>query len=120
MILLLLLHAAVALAVGLLGRRLGRRVLLLGAVPPAVTVVWTALRTAAVTGGDVLEEAVPWALELGLSLDLRLDGFGLLFWWLISGIGLLVTIYAFRYFGERDDLGRFDAMLLVFAGAMLL
>jgi multicomponent Na+:H+ antiporter subunit A len=120
MVAILVLHALSALAVGLAGRRLGRRVLLLGALAPAVTVAFTAAVTGRVIGGEVVTETVPWAADLGLSLDLRLDGFALLFWWLISGIGLLVTIYAFRYFGERHDLGRFDAMLLVFAGAMLL
>jgi multicomponent Na+:H+ antiporter subunit A len=119
-VLILLLHAANALAVGLVGRRMGRNVLWLGAVAPAVTLVWTARRTPAVLGGEPLLREVAWAADLGLSLDLRLDGFALLFWWLISGIGLLVTIYGLRYFGERRDLGRFDAMLLVFAGAMLL
>jgi multicomponent Na+:H+ antiporter subunit A len=120
MVALLLLHALNALVVGLLGRRMGRKVLLVGAVAPTATLAFTAARTAEVLGGEPLVQPIAWAEDLGLSLDLRLDAFALLFWWLISGIGLLVTIYALRYFGERRDLGRFDAMLLVFAGAMLL
>ncbi|HEX9766144.1 MAG TPA: proton-conducting transporter membrane subunit, partial [Nitriliruptorales bacterium] len=120
MLLVLLLHAVTALVVGLLGRRLGRRVLLLSAVAPAGALAYTVVRTGEVVGGGVVQERHGWAQELGLTIDLRLDGFGLLFWWLIAGIGVLVALYAFAYFSERTDLGRFAANLVVFAGAMLL
>jgi multicomponent Na+:H+ antiporter subunit A len=114
------LHAVLALLAGLLGRRLGRSVLWLAAVGPAVAVGATAALTGRVTGGTVVTESYTWVPGLDLTLDLRLDGFGLLFWWLIAGIGLLVMVYATRYFGKRNDLGLFTAMLVLFAGAMLL
>ena len=118
--LVLAVHALLALVTGLAGRRLGRSVLVLGALAPATAVAYLIVRTSSVIDGEVIEASVPWVPDLGLMLDLRLDAFGLLFWWLIAGIGLLVFLYGARYFDQRDDLGRFTAMLVLFAGAMLL
>ena len=113
-------HGVLALAAGLAGRRLGRSVLWLTALGPVAALAWLVARTGDVLGGRVVTESAAWVPGMGLSLDLRLDGLGLLFWWLIAGIGLLVMAYATRYFGARNDLGRFSAMLVLFAGAMLL
>ena len=115
-----LFHVAVAVVAGLAGRRLGRNVLAVAAIAPAVTVGWLVARTGGVVGGQTLTESFRWVPGMGLSVDLAMDGFGLLFWWLIGGIGLLVMLYGLRYFGDRDDLGRFAAVLVLFAGAMLL
>ena len=40
---------------------------------------------------------LPWAPSLGLSLSFNLDGLGLLFAMLITGIGALIVLYASRY-----------------------
>ena len=69
--------------------------------------------------GVVLQTGWRWLPELGLNFTFRLDGLALLFGLLITGIGLLVILYARYYFSERDDLGRFYALLLLFMGAML-
>lgn len=113
-------HALVALVAGLTGRRLGRRVLLLAAVAPAIALAVAVMATPAVLDGEVMRVAASWVPGMGLSMDLALDGFSLLMWWIIAGIGVLVFVYASRYFEERDDLGRFAALLVTFAGAMLL
>ena len=60
-----------------------------------------------------------WLPDLGLNLTFRLDGLALLFCLLITGIGLLVILYARYYLSERDDLCRLYALLLAFMGAML-
>ena len=113
-------HGVLALAAGLAGRRLGRSVLWLTALGPVAALVWLVVGTGGVLDGGVVTESASWVPGMGLALDLRLDGLGLLFWWLIAGIGLLVMAYATRYFAPRNDLGRFAAMLVLFAGAMLL
>ncbi|MEX1287834.1 MAG: hydrogen gas-evolving membrane-bound hydrogenase subunit E [Acidimicrobiia bacterium] len=120
LVLVLLLHAVLALVAGLAGRRLGRGVLLLTALGPAVALAYAAALTPAVIDGSIPEVSIAWAGDLDLTIDLRLDGFALLFWWVIAGVGLLVMLYANRYFGERRDLGRFASMLVLFAGSMLL
>lgn len=117
----LALHALLAVATGLAGRRLGRGALLVAAVGPLAALVVAGAATPSVLAGEVVEVSVPWAAGLGLTFDLRLDGLGLLFWLVIAGVGLLVMLYATRYFGrDRTDLGRFASMLVLFAGAMLL
>ncbi|MEZ5208519.1 MAG: hydrogen gas-evolving membrane-bound hydrogenase subunit E [Acidimicrobiales bacterium] len=115
---LLAVYVVVALVVGLGGRRLGRRVFLVALVPNVAVLAWAAVHTPEVLDGATVAEGVSWVPQLGLDLDLRLGALGLTMTWLISGIGSLVAIYAFGYFGERDDLGRFAATLLVFGAAM--
>jgi multicomponent Na+:H+ antiporter subunit A len=75
-----------------------------------------------VTG--VAEETIPsesfsWAPSLALSLSFRLDGLGLLFSLLISGIGGLVVVYTGGYLGKHPLVGRFYAYLLAFMASML-
>src|SRR5690606_5292685 len=73
----------------------------------------------AVTDGKVMRHTIDWVPALGLSLSLRLDGFAWLFCLLITGIGLLVVIYARYYMPQKDPVARFYALLLAFMGAML-
>ncbi len=72
-----------------------------------------------VFAGEVLTASWPWVPSLGLDLAFRMDGLGLLFALLITGIGLLVILYARYYLSEREPMGRFYAQLLLFMGAML-
>ena len=62
---------------------------------------------------------LPWAPSLGLSLSFNLDGLGLLFATLITGIGALVVLYASRYLEGHPQRARFHASLFAFMGAML-
>jgi multicomponent Na+:H+ antiporter subunit A len=104
-------HAVVALACAALGRRLGRHVLLVGALAPASSLVWLAT-------GPSPTEKISWLPAVGLDLELRLDGFGTLMVALVGGIGVLVFLYAWHYFGERPRLVLFTSYLVGFAGAM--
>jgi len=72
----------------------------------------------AVSGGGRLVE-LAWAPSLGLSLSFNLDGLGLLFAILITGIGALIVLYASRYLEGHADASRFYASLFGFMGAML-
>ncbi|MCZ7528287.1 MAG: proton-conducting transporter membrane subunit [Acidimicrobiia bacterium] len=119
MLTLLALHAVAAVAAPALGRRLGRRVFLVGAIPPAATVLWTATRLGDLLDGRPVTQHVEWVPDLGLELGFRLDAFGALMVGLVSGIGVLVFLYATAYFHERRDLGPFCGILVAFAGAML-
>ena len=68
---------------------------------------------------DVLRVDIPWAPEWGLVLTFRMDGFAWLFSLLITGIGLLVVLYAHYYMSPEDPVPRFFSFLLAFMGAML-
>jgi len=69
--------------------------------------------------GETLIVSRPWIPAIGLELALRFDGLGMLFAYLIVGIGLLVIVYARYYLKAEDATGRFYAFLLLFMGAML-
>src|SRR5690606_14007071 len=73
----------------------------------------------AVTDGKVMRHTIDWVPALGLSLSLRLDGFAWLFCLLITGIGLLVVIYARYYMPPKEPGSRFYALLLASLAAML-
>jgi len=60
-----------------------------------------------------------WIPQLGMHLDFRLDGLGLLMSGLILGIGLLIIVYAKYYLEAKEPVGVFYTYLLVFQGAMV-
>ena len=91
---------------------------MLAAWPALLAVVLgNEMRRAVSGGGRLIEQA--WAPSLGLSLSFNLDGLGLLFALLITGIGALVVLYASRYLDGHPQAGRFYASLFAFMGAML-
>ena len=69
--------------------------------------------------GAVVQYKAPWVAELGLELNLRMDGFAWVLAALIAGIGFLVVLYARYYMSPADPLPRFFSFLLAFMGAML-
>jgi multicomponent Na+:H+ antiporter subunit A len=86
--------------------------------PAVLVAVLSAELRSVVTGGARLVER-SWAPSLGLSLSFNLDGLGILFALLITGIGALVILYASRYLEGHPQAGRFYASLFAFMGAML-
>jgi multicomponent Na+:H+ antiporter subunit A len=117
---LLAFHALLAAVAPPLTRRVGRGVFLVCGLAPLATVAWVATRAPAVIAGRPLAESAAWAPALGVSIDLRLDGFAVVMVALVSGIGTLIFAYAHSYFERpRDDLGKFAAALTGFAGSML-
>jgi multicomponent Na+:H+ antiporter subunit A len=108
----------VAIFAAWLVSRFPRRAGMLAAWPALLAVVLgNEMRRAASAGGRVVE--LPWAPSLGLSLSFNLDGLGLLFAILITGIGALIVLYASRYLEGHAQAGRFYASLFAFMGAML-
>jgi multicomponent Na+:H+ antiporter subunit A len=108
----------VAMPAAWLVRRFPHRAGMLGAWPALLAILlgyewWKAVPAP----GQVIE--LPWAPSLGLSLSFNLDGLGLLFATLITGIGALIVLYASRYLETHAHAGRFYASLFAFMGAML-
>jgi NADH:ubiquinone oxidoreductase subunit 5 (subunit L)/multisubunit Na+/H+ antiporter MnhA subunit/multisubunit Na+/H+ antiporter MnhB subunit len=106
--------------VALAGRALGRRT------------VWVALALSAVSTGCIVgltmgaegftarTVSIPWIPALGLGLDFLVDGLSLFFGLVVSGMGILVALYAAGYLDDRyRDHGRFYAYLALFMAAML-
>ncbi len=69
--------------------------------------------------GETVLAHTEWVPAIGLDLSFRLDGLSLLFVWLITGIGLLVILYAAYYLADDDPAGKFFTQLMAFMAAML-
>jgi len=89
------------------------------AIVPAVIAGVLFLQLGTVVNGGPIREVVEWVPSLGLSAAFQLDGLGLLFALLISGIGALVVVYAGGYLKGDRRLGRFYVVLFGFMSAML-
>ncbi|MEQ9454119.1 MAG: proton-conducting transporter membrane subunit [Phycisphaeraceae bacterium] len=63
---------------------------------------------------------IPWMTDLNLDLAFNADGLSIFFSLLVSGIGLMIVLYARGYFGpDKDSLFRFYPTLGFFMTAML-
>ena len=70
--------------------------------------------------GGTIYKAWPFASNVGLDINLKLDGLSLLFSLLITGIGTLVILYSCYYMSITDEkLHKFYIFLLIFMSAML-
>jgi multicomponent Na+:H+ antiporter subunit A len=69
--------------------------------------------------GEPLYLVYEWAPTFGLSFGFYIDGLSWLFAFIISGIGIMVTVYAYFYLHKPDPFGRFFAYILFFMGSML-
>ncbi len=95
------------------------RTALIAAAITAFSLALLLLQAPAVLRGEVLYEFIPWVPEIGMNVGLRLDGLALMFALLITGIGLLIIVYAHFYLGKTDPAGKFFSTLMVFMAAML-
>ncbi|WP_435099956.1 hydrogen gas-evolving membrane-bound hydrogenase subunit E [Halorubrum sp. N11] len=60
-----------------------------------------------------------WVPALDIGVQFTVDGWGLLFALLASGIGVLVFVYSAEYMHGEDGLARYYAALLAFMGSIL-
>ncbi len=133
MFVLLLIHLLIGVAILMSGDRLGRRAFAVASLAPAVTVGWAATQWGRVVGdpaaldadghgigGDPVRESVGWISGIDLDLHLRFDAFALVMTLLVSGIGVLVCVYAIGYFSHiAPGQSRLAGLMTLFAGAML-
>ncbi|PZG18634.1 Na+/H+ antiporter subunit A [Micromonospora craterilacus] len=120
MLVLVAVHALTAVIAPALVRLWGRHALYLVALAPGATLVWALTQASGVRSGDPVVETVPWVPQLGLELALRMGTLSWLMVVLVGGVGALVLAYSARYFRSDDPgLGRFAAVFVAFAGAML-
>lgn len=93
---------------------------------------WLALIAPLVSFGAVLQLCLSapemraavtweWLPSLGINLTFNPDGLALFFGLVVSGVGVLVTLYAAHYLDDHyRDHGKFYCYLMLFMGAMLL
>ncbi|KAB2815044.1 MAG: hypothetical protein F9K10_04905, partial [Paludibacter sp.] len=80
---------------------------------------WLAGKIKLVSAGSTESEAVDWLPQLGLNIGFLLDGLSLSFALLVSGIGVLVFLYAHSYMKSYEGTTKFFFYLLLFSGSML-
>ncbi len=96
-----------------------RRTAWLAAAVTASALALLLAQAPAVFSGQVLLQGGDWVPAIGLNARFRLDGLALLFAGLITGIGLLIILYAAWYLGRDDPAGKFFTLLMLFMAAML-
>ena len=98
MILVLLTHLVVAIALAVFHQRLGRRAFLLGAIGPAITLLWALWNFGDIVDGAPVAQAFSWVPSLGLDVSFRVDAYALVFLLVIAGAGVPIFLYSHRYF----------------------
>ncbi|WP_336278664.1 monovalent cation/H+ antiporter subunit A [Bartonella sp. CB175] len=83
-----------------------------------VCLIFTIMLYPAVRGNHLVRLDILWLPEWGSNLILRMDGLSWLFCLLITGIGLLVVVYARYYMDSADSVPRFFSFFLAFMGSM--
>jgi multicomponent Na+:H+ antiporter subunit A len=69
---------------------------------------------------QTVTESFFWIPSLGINFDAKVDGLGLVFALLITGIGALVVLYSIYYLAKnKEKINTFYIYLLLFMGAML-
>ena len=120
MLLAIILLPLIGAAVPFMTERMGRTLCAYSAaIGPLIALGLLISSAPTVFNGEVLYSQTSWLPSLGLNLNLRLDGLGLMFGFLIVGIGLLVILYARYYLAQRDSLAKLYALLQLFMMAML-
>ena len=72
------------------------------------------------SNGQTFSKSAPWIPVLDIDFIAKVDGLGLLFALLITGIGSLVVLYSVFYLAkDKEQLNTFYVYLLLFMGAML-
>ncbi|WP_455477840.1 monovalent cation/H+ antiporter subunit A [Bartonella sp. B10] len=83
-----------------------------------VSFLFTMMLYPAVNKSHTIRLDIFWLPEWGVNLILRIDGLSWLFCLLITGIGLLVVVYARYYMDPADFVPRFFSFFLAFMGSM--
>ncbi|MGF1477824.1 MAG: putative monovalent cation/H+ antiporter subunit A [Geminicoccaceae bacterium] len=87
-------------------------------IPAALALAFAAL-VPTIAAGDNLRISQSWVPSLGVSLSFLIDGLSLTFALLISGIGVIVTLYSNAYLAGHAHRGRFNLYLVGFMVSML-
>ncbi len=120
MLQLLVVHLVAALAAPALMKLMNRRGFLVLALVPGSAAIWAVLQTPAVLRGDGVTASLSWMPTMGMNLDFRLDVLSWFMVILVGGVGTFVLFYCAWYFATGAKyLGRFAAVFVAFAGAML-
>ena len=103
--LLVVLHLIAAAAVLMVGRSLGRWIFAVAIAPLAICFVAIATEVSHIVDGATLVNRTSWVSALSLEFSFRLDGFAAVMALLVTGIGVVVLLYASGYFAGDPSPG---------------
>ncbi len=89
------------------------------ALIPGALFVYFLTQLGTVAAGQPTTLVLEWVPSLDINLIFRMDGLGLLFALIISGVGTFIMIYAGGYLADDPYLGRFYLYIVSFMFAML-
>ncbi|MEO7222758.1 MAG: proton-conducting transporter membrane subunit, partial [Devosia sp.] len=118
-VLLLLAPFGAALLATTISRETGKAAGWILAIVPAALFVALFTTIPDVAAGRPVKIAIDWVPALDLRLSFLIDGLGLVFALLITGIGTFIVLYSGSYLDGHPHRGRFLAFMLLFMGAML-
>ncbi|CAN5486935.1 putative monovalent cation/H+ antiporter subunit A [soil metagenome] len=107
-----------AVAAAALGVRAPRLAVATATAPHLIALAVLGSQASRVIGGERITASASWAPLLDLTLDLQLDGLGLVMSALVAFAGLLVVLYGAGYTGRGGKMGPMIGGLVAFAGAM--
>lgn len=120
LLLILLLHLAVAVFLPSLVRTHGSRAFYVASLPPAAAAVWVLFHAPSILAGNPVDASFAWVPALGIEAVFRIDALALTMTVLVSGVGAVIFCYSASYFRSGAVApGRLCAVLLLFSGAML-
>ncbi len=108
-----------ALLWAITGNRLTGKVEYLASLVPVGLFIYFLMLLPEVAESGGYTTIFKWVPSLGIDLSFRVDGLGLLFCLMITGIGSLVFLYSAGYMKGYKNLHKFYAYLSMFMGAML-
>lgn len=85
----------------------------------AVLFFWLLTFIPQVHDNEAIIHSYAWSADLGLTLTWYLDGLSLMFALIVTGVGVVVFLYAGYYMDDDVQLAKFYAFLSAFAGSML-
>jgi multicomponent Na+:H+ antiporter subunit A len=115
----LALHLAIGTTILLAAPVLRRWAAPLAALPSIAGLTFAATVASDVMDGTPWRASFSWVPGLDLSVDVFVDGLGLVMILLVSGIGLAIAVYSGSYFAPNATAARTAGLLVLFAGAML-
>ncbi len=115
----LLIYLLIAFGIFILPGWLKKYVGIMLAAVQAVFFVFFFSKIGEVANGNSISNMLDWIPQLGLNLEFSLTGLSLAFALLITGIGVLVFLYASAYMKSYEGTDKFYFYLFLFGGAML-
>ncbi|MDO4581678.1 MAG: proton-conducting transporter membrane subunit [Bacillota bacterium] len=108
-----------AIILAFFGKYLGNKIGWFALPMPVLVFGYFFTQIANVRAGSGPSFFYQWLPSFGINLSFSVNGLGLLFALLISGVGMIVFWYSIGYLSHKERLNNFYCFILIFMGAMI-